>query len=274
MQWLKPNKSVCPFCRQNVHDIELFNDFLKEVEKRDGKVIKNQNIRTKDQRISCTCKYEHKFDMSYEKLMIGQWCNICSKGVGERKTRMILEYILNIKLPKANPSWLRSLTTNKFYELDGYNEKHSLAFEYQGPHHYTNKDVIKRDKYKLEKCKEKSVELIVIDQFESHYDDKKIFDILIMLCEEHNLKIVNRNNDIDLSSAYCNDDSMNNRILKLVKKRNAKILEGYQNANVKMTIQCSNKKHKPFSYTPIYILYHKGWCLQCKKLEYKAKKLS
>ena len=60
-----------------------------------------------------------------------------------------------------------------YYEFDGYNEEHKIAFEYHGYQHYvypnffhkTEKDFLsnqERDKAKEEYCKENNIKLIII----------------------------------------------------------------------------------------------------------------
>lgn len=60
-------------------------------------------------------------------------CNPHTKSASEEQAREILEHLTGWKFPRANPSdvpWLNGLT------LDGFNLKHKVAFEYQGPTHY------------------------------------------------------------------------------------------------------------------------------------------
>jgi len=52
----------------------------------------------------------------------------------EDRVRKIVERVTGWKLPKATPKWLRGRIGH--LRLDGYNEKHQVAFEYQGEQHY------------------------------------------------------------------------------------------------------------------------------------------
>lgn len=60
-------------------------------------------------------------------------CPFCSSKIRETLVRKIMQKHTGVCLPPARPTevpWLRGLT------LDGYNEKHKIAFEYQGHQHY------------------------------------------------------------------------------------------------------------------------------------------
>lgn len=77
-----------------------------------------------------------------------------------------LEQLTGKPFPTVIPSWLG-------YELDGYNEELGIALEFSGPLHtkwtptfesyekYFER--VRRDRYKLEKCAEHGVKLIVVD---------------------------------------------------------------------------------------------------------------
>lgn len=97
-------------------------------------------------------------------------------GGGERHRtealcRALLETLLQMKLPKVRPKWLVNPTTKRSLELDMYNERHRIAFEYDGaqhdvfvPHFHANEHHFEYrrllDKLKTELCREAGVKLI------------------------------------------------------------------------------------------------------------------
>ena len=56
-------------------------------------------------------------------------------GVSEDEVREIVERITGWKFPPRWPEWLKG-RSRKPLQLDGYNEAHQVAFEYQGRQHY------------------------------------------------------------------------------------------------------------------------------------------
>ena len=47
--------------------------------------------------------------------------------------------------------------------MDGYSESLKLAFEYQGPHHFTDDDVRERDILKRQACLKQGVKLVEVE---------------------------------------------------------------------------------------------------------------
>jgi hypothetical protein len=65
-------------------------------------------------------------------------CKSCQPhrcGVSEQKARRTLERLTGWKFPKSRPDWLKGHSSHPL-ELDGYNRRHGIAFEYQGYQHY------------------------------------------------------------------------------------------------------------------------------------------
>ena len=102
-------------------------------------------------------------------------CPYCGKNsIAENLTREALEEMFNISLPTTQSLyWLRNPKTNRYLELDGYNEQHKIAFEFQGLQHYEpikwydGKEGLEkrryRDKIKNNLCLQNDVILVKID---------------------------------------------------------------------------------------------------------------
>lgn len=91
----------------------------------------------------------------------------------EAACRALLEYMLQMLLPKVRPKWLVNPTTKRRLELDMYNEQHRIAFEYDGaqhdvytPHYHVNAHHFEYrkllDRLKAELCREHGVLMIRI----------------------------------------------------------------------------------------------------------------
>ena len=108
------------------------------------------------------CANRHEWNADANNLMhVGSWCPECPQ-IGERIARAIFEVTFNSKFPKCKPQWLLEETGRKL-ELDGYSESLQLAFEYQGPHHFTNEDVRATDDLKRQACSKLRVRLVHIE---------------------------------------------------------------------------------------------------------------
>jgi hypothetical protein len=115
-------------------------------------------------------------------VLSGHGCPVChppgSTGEGERLTRGLFERLTGWRFPKARPAWLRG---ERQLELDGYNCRHQVAFEYQGEHHYIpvfGHDGLARhqrnDTRKRRLCRKHGVALIAIPYWEK--DNRKFVE--------------------------------------------------------------------------------------------------
>lgn len=144
-----------------------FRDRIKEL---GGKVLGEYiNCHTG---IRCVCPQDHISNPSPSYIKQGGgMCASCGLK-SEPLCRDIFEELLGFELPKIRPKWL---PWNNFYlELDGYNEEHKIAFEYQGRQHeeyvprfHKNgledfQAQLDRDNFKAQTCEEKGVLLFII----------------------------------------------------------------------------------------------------------------
>ena len=125
------------------------------------------NSRTKVP-IKCLKHGDYFFQIPNNHTTHGQGCPVCNnKNMSENCCRKIFEEMFDGKFINIRPNFLKGL------ELDGYNEKLKLAFEYNGIQHYefqkffhrTNENFIAqqiRDVNKIQWCKDEGIILIII----------------------------------------------------------------------------------------------------------------
>ena len=107
--------------------------------------------------------------------------------VREPRCREVLEKIFGLPFPKVRPEFLKNPEPDQFgrhnnLELDGYCESLALAFEHNGSSHYTFPHVFNptlkayaklkaRDNYKIDRCRELGIVLLIIkDKDEVPFD--------------------------------------------------------------------------------------------------------
>jgi len=159
----------CPYCAGKYKTIK---DMQKMAEEKKGKCLSkkyiNANTKLKWQCNICNNVWKAK----PSNIQQGNWCPYCSNNIsdGEQKFREAMEKLLNVKLPKKRPKWLVNEEGNRL-ELDGYNEKLKIAFEYQGQQHFEIVKIFKGNQKKLDKvqkhdnikkelCKQRSITLL------------------------------------------------------------------------------------------------------------------
>lgn len=179
----KPNKIIqgkwCPYCAGFHKTIKNMQMYAK---KKKGKCISQKYIDAHT-RLIWECEFGHQWDATPANILRGYWCPYC-KNKSEQKFRDVIEEYFNVKFPKRKPKWLINQNGNRL-ELDGYNEKLGIAFEYQGKQHfqpiYNNffggkKALTKRRKHdsiKKQLCKEKNIILLcpTYELDESEYEE-------------------------------------------------------------------------------------------------------
>lgn len=129
-----------------------------------GKYI-NTVIQTKFKCADC----HHSYYTSVQRILRGHGCPTCASFKSEGEVRRIIELLTKWQFPKMRPDFLHGL------ELDGFNEEHKVAFEYQGHQHYklvnfgghadTAKQLAHRkrqDRRKRMQCWRHGIKLIVV----------------------------------------------------------------------------------------------------------------
>ena len=168
----------CDQCnKEEIHNklsIITLNEINVFVKKLNGKCHSNEYINN-ESKLKFECEAGHIFENSWSGVKnLLRWCPKCNsnKLIGESLTRLILEHLLQIKLPSMYIKEMEGL------QLDGYCEKHKIAFEYQGYQHFTRRshfhkdekrydEQLKRDLYKKELCVKNGITLIEIIEFKS-----------------------------------------------------------------------------------------------------------
>lgn len=202
-----------------------------------------------------------------------KWCPICGlrKGVNENICREVFEFIFKRKFPKIKPIWLLNNEGRKM-ELDGYNEKLAIAFEYQGRQHYehikyfhgTDKDKLSSrlndDEIKRHKCRERGIKLIEIPFTVAVFD---IPDYIIDQCRKARINLP-KNTKVDIRKLRSRYHLKNLRELQqIAEKQGGKLLSvRYLNTMTKLEWQCA----KGHVWQAIPANIKKGiWCRKCAK---------
>ena len=252
-------------------------EFLDSIAKRKGGKLISTIYINSGSPIEWECAYGHRWLAKYDHIKKDSWCPVCSAGISENITRLILEYITQKPFPKKRPTWLVSEGGSRL-ELDGFNEETNIAFEYNGIQHYQfNKrfhnganNLEKRmtdDAQKQNLCEKNGVFLIIVK-----YDIPKelIFQFVLSQLRKHpdHFNLIQKSDEIDFRDL---DTWKRNEIIEM--QRIAQIKEGlclsenYLGNNTKLKWKCKFGHY--WEANPSDIKSGK-WCPACKGKDKKA----
>lgn len=248
--------SPCNLCSKdrikNKRSEEAIEIIKKYITPLGGKILSKSYINNETD-LKFKCKKDHVFYESWNDVKNSmRWCKECAPNrfIGETLARMILEHLINCKMPST---YLKSMDG---LQLDGYCNKKKIAFEYQGYQHFTKeshyhqtenqfKTQKKRDSLKKELCSENRIILVEIFQFKTIRKGRIEIFVNQVKKELDKFKINYTSKPFvpDLIRLYKGRDSSTfNRVRKIINNRGGEI-QGYIGSNSKHNIICS-KGHK------------------------------
>ncbi len=218
------------------------------------------------------CEFGHRFHRTWSEVKNTlRWCPKCSpnKLIGETLARLILEHLLQLKLPSVYIKEMEGL------QLDGYNSKNRIAFEYQGYQHYTENShfhsdekrynsQIDRDKLKKQLCKKNKITLIEIFEFKTIRAGRiQLFvDQVKRKLDELNIIYSLEPFQLDLVELYRGRNSeLYEQAKKIVEKKKGSIQE-FVGSESKHTYTCY-KGHKTTNRVLSVIIKSNASCAKC-----------
>lgn len=266
----------CDLCAKEEFSTNLSKltliEIKKFVTKIDGKCLSEEYINNETP-IDFECDAGHKFKKSWSAVKNHlRWCPKCSpnKLIGESLTRLILEHLLELKFPSVYIKEMEGL------QLDGFNSRERIAFEYQGYQHYTEnthfhkneerfKSQIERDNHKKNLCKKNKIILIEIFEFKTIRAGRiQIFVNQIKdKLKELKLSFNHEPFELNLVELYRGKKSeLYEQAKRIVEKKNG-TLQKFIGAESKHTFTCSNG-HKTTNRVLSVIIKSKASCPMCK----------
>lgn len=261
-------ESSCKDCR-----VLEYSDKIKRLIESKGGIFQEtfmdeNNIR----RVRFKCDAGHHCETTCNKIQLGHGCKYCKNSVYEETCRAIFEFLYKKPFYTKYPEWLINTKTGKRLELDGYEPKLKLAFEYNGSQHYEfnkyfhkNKEKFEyrlfKDKLKENLCKEHGITLISIPSTVSHKD------LYSYITDKLNLKNVPKTIDYSKLNIKTANKKLIEQVKLFLEEREYELLTDEQhihNCETFILVKCkSNHEHE----IQIRSLYDEFYCRKCKTYE-------
>lgn len=230
-------------------------EFVKEMAKTKNCTLLSTKYKNQKQKLEFQCSEGHVFHKDFDKMLNqNQGCPICVRGISEELCRYVLETSFNKKFNKTMFNF-----KNHTLELDGYNEEHKIAFEYNGRQHYelttmikTNEELERRkylDTLKLEYCHINNIKLIIIPYTISNEEISKF------ICEKIKHKNIINTQEFIENYSYFKTRKIN--LESIINEKNGKLLSFNFNF---IKLQCEYGHTWTSKY---YIIKNGHWCKTC-----------
>lgn len=251
---------------------EHYFQIIKQITEKNGGTILSKENEYEDahSKLKFECKIGHKFEMSYVSIKKA-WCPHCSCYKMEALSKFLIQYIFGEKFEKTRPIWLLNDDGHRL-ELDIYNERLNVAFEYNGRQHYfnlphffkTEEAFEKRkldDMKKLKLCKEKNITLIVIPYT---VKEEELYDYILNELQKKKINFAEPKGKPDLSLFKAQNDYQE-RVEKCIAEKGGKLIDGiYVTCKSKFKVMCSQGHEWNVCANN---LFNGTWCGCCIKKE-------
>ena len=168
----------CSVCSgKKKHTYEYIKNQIESV---DGYRLLNKNYENILTKLKIQCPEDHIFEMNYGNFSMGHRCPVCWKEQSySKEEKEILKYIknnYNCTIIENDRTQIVNPKTGNYLELDIFLPELNKAIEYNGIYWHSKENVKNRDKLKSTQCKNKGIDLLVIE--ESDWIKNKNFGIL------------------------------------------------------------------------------------------------
>lgn len=140
-------------------------EFIKKQVEKEGYVLLSKKYKNDRTKLNMVCDHNHKCSISYNNFKRNRRCYICF-GKFSKSEKEIVDHIksFNMEVIENDKTKIINPLTNYALELDIFIPKLNKAIEFNGRYWHSLDDAIERDKIKIQQCKEKEIELLIIEE--------------------------------------------------------------------------------------------------------------
>lgn len=258
--------SWCPFCAGHKSGLPQLEEMASKF---GGRLISQEYLGVMRPH-EWKCSEGHIFLKRPNAVKRGEWCSFCGDKISERVCRATFEALFQKPFPTLRPKWLASEKGR--LELDGYNEKLGIAFEYHGSQHYeqnyfskTKDDLKKRQEADKKKRKLCGLNNVLLLEIPFKIPTLRIESYIKMLCIDNHLI---DENHIDyhepiLKRAFSQTDLK--RMQRLASLKGGRCISpAYVHAHHPLDWECENGHRWQAKPNRIQ---QGAWCPECRRLK-------
>lgn len=145
---------------------KLIYEKLKELFWNEGYTLLSKKYKSALKYLKYICPNGHKHKITWGAWQSGRRCPYCSMKGFSKSEKEITKYIKNNYsgiIEENNKTLIKNPKTKYYLELDIWLPELRKAIEYNSKYWHNSKDVIWKDNYKKQWCKENGIDLLVIE---------------------------------------------------------------------------------------------------------------
>jgi hypothetical protein len=133
-----------------------------------GYTLNSQKYYNNRSPLYVTCDKGHIYTTTYGSFKSGARCNECLKkrSLAEKEIEDYLKFNCKFQVNLNDKTQILNYKTNKQLELDFYFPELKKAIEFNGEYWHSKENVKQRDTIKRKQCKEKNIDLLIINEKE------------------------------------------------------------------------------------------------------------
>ena len=162
----KNSKHRCPYCADN---IKYTYEYVKNYIEKEGYKLLSDNYKNVCTKLLLKCPIGHEYEVSFAAFKNSKHrCPICWYESKSSKTEKELQnYIesLGYNIIRNDRTQIINPLTGKNLELDIWIPDKKKAIEYNGTYWHNKLNMIKRDKIKVNQCKQKGIDLLIVKDY-------------------------------------------------------------------------------------------------------------
>jgi len=169
-------KQRCKKCINKKRKNKLTYSYVKQQIEKEGYKLLSKKYKDNGTKLKLQCNKGHKYKTVYGNFQQGKRCSICDyekiSSKGEKEVLKAIKKIFpNNKIIANDRTQIINPITKQFLELDIWIPELNKAIEYNSKYWHSNKYSQFKDNQKIEQCKEKNINLLVIQE-ENWINDK------------------------------------------------------------------------------------------------------
>jgi len=174
----------CPVCAGNKKcSYSQVKQYIEEF----GYQLVSNEYRNNKTKLDLVCPKGHFFETKYGSFRNGRRCPECAKSMvtskGEKEVLNFVQSVYNGRIIENDRAQIINPLTGRFLELDIFLPELNKAIEYNGEWWHSKKNAKYRDNQKQDQCKNKGIDLLVIEE-KSWMEYKNYNMINSFICEE------------------------------------------------------------------------------------------